>query len=120
MNRGRVGTIAAAAALATAIAGVIAYGSIRESEPVATGEELRSAAQRVLAATGGLWATIGPRHGGGTWEAAVVRPDLSTATVILNERFQVISVTSSDRSPSGARDAQSYAAAFEAGTGIGH
>src|SRR5262245_50164224 len=109
MNRRKAGAIATAVVLCTAVDGVIANGSTRESTPVATGEELRSAAQRVLAATGGLWTTIGPAHGSGAWEAEVVRPDLSTATVTLNKRFQVISVTSFDRlSP----DTRAYAASF--------
>jgi hypothetical protein len=94
MHRRKTGAIVMAVVLASVVAGVIAHARSAGHEPTATGDELRGAAQRVLAATGGLWTTIGPSSTEGTWEAAVVKPDLTTATVILNERFHVVSVTS--------------------------
>ena len=112
MHRRRAGAIVTAAALASVVAGVIAHARNADHEPTATGDELRGAAQRVLAATGGLWTTIGPSSGEGMWEAAVVKPDLSTATVILNERFHVVSVTSGPHS-----DARTWAAVAERPTG---
>ena len=112
MHRRKAGAIATAVVLASVVAGVIAHARNADHEPTATGDELRGAAQRVLAATGGLWTTIGPSSTEGTWEAAVVKPDLTTATVILNERFQVVSVTSEPRG-----DARAWAAVAERPTG---
>jgi len=94
MQRRKAGAIVTAGILATVVAGVIAQARNGAHAPSATGAELESAARRVLEATGGEWASIGPSSGSGTWEATVVRTDLSKVSVTLNDKFQIMRVMS--------------------------
>src|SRR5262245_798388 len=115
MHRRKTGAIVTAGILATVVAGVIAHARIAAHEPTATGAELESAARRVLEATGGEWASIGPSSRHGAWEATVVKTDLSKVFVTLNARFQIVSVTSESEARS--RDPRTYASVPDAAAG---
>ena len=88
----RLGTFVVTAALAAVLCSLVAAGKRHEWKTTATGAELRHAAVVAIKAAGGKWATLGPGPRRGTWKATVVRRDLSTAVVILNDRLQVIRV----------------------------
>ena len=96
MKKRTVGVIISAAALATAIAGGVAFagGGDDSGDHSITGPDADQATAAALAETGGVKANTVERDSdqGATWEVEIANADASTSDVRLDANFRVIVV----------------------------